>query len=347
MGFQTINGSQIKNAQIETKHIKGKIGEEALNINFADASKAQALLEEKKVIDGVTLITPIPVTELATNVAGVEIAIAPAETALDKGVVLSELVSVVEADNGQIILDANGEQIYGSLTYNEVSSDYTLSFVTSDGVTGTSMPRATSIKIQYFIREDLWNLSERFLRNERLAEGLIDVTQKANTAQIVADLFGDGYTLNRNGQFTDIFNGVGDLEGKAVKEALLTVYNEIKGARETIDGVEKDSIGDRINSMENTVAEINTHSHISMHKAVKVDNGDSEREVVFVIPDIKPTDSVVVYVNGIRQVKTLNYTLTVEEKVLTETNELKINFLADLTGTIVDPDVVEIEAVLQ
>lgn len=341
-----INGSQIRPGQIETSHIKGKLAESALNINYADSAKAQSILEAKKVIDGVTLVTPIAVTASASSVTGITLSTTPAPNSTSKGVVLSELVDVVNAVDGEVILDASGDQVYANLSF--VDPTYNLSFVKSDGVTATAIPDAQDIKIQYYIREDLWSISERFLRNERLAEGLIDVTQQKNTDQIIADLFGAGYSLNRDGLATELFSGNTDLETKNLKEALLFVYNELLTARTDKDAVTHADVSTRIDATETAIEtlEESGHSHFKGHEVIETDNGDSSTVVTFVVPNAKTTDGFAVYYNGGRQIVTAHYTIAVTPNANPALNEVAVTFTEAMTGTIASPDYVELEATI-
>lgn len=200
-----LSGKQIKSEAIKNLHIavNAAIDEGKLNINWA--SRYQAALESKKIVDYVQVIGK-PIGAIDTGVVSLtigdgldQIATTPAATGNDYGVALEYPVVIRDSKTGTPII-VEDKEVWGTLEY--VDPDYTLSFNigSNSSPTPVNIPANTIIDFQYMQRFNLSTASEAFAANEKFVNGSVDVTEIQNLVQIAQDLYGPDYSLNNNGE---------------------------------------------------------------------------------------------------------------------------------------------------
>ena len=213
MAFNKAGSKQIQDGAILSQHIGSKVVTDAhladgavkdIHIDIDWASKASAILATKKVVDYVQISPVSSATgETSVNVAG-SIALPEAATNDDLGVIVSapnnKVVLLEKNDGSKLLTDgATGNVIFGRMTTGFAVQFYTL----VNGVeTAYTFGADTEYQLQYPARFTLDTVSEMFASNEKFVDGAIDVTTRLDVAQVVADVFGDTYVLNKDGQGT-------------------------------------------------------------------------------------------------------------------------------------------------
>jgi|GEM_PF-2327095 len=207
MAISRIRGEQIRPGVLVNQHIADNAGihESKLDINWL-SHYAQAL-ETKKVIDfvqvGNKVVGGLSSYNLSTQ--GILAGNAPKATSVstDEGVIIDapyNKVIIRDSVTGDSILDVSGNEVYGRMVHDGV--DFIVMFYTSNDETETpfTMPENQEIDFQYMERFNLRTVSELFAANEKFVAGAADITAFQNIHQLAKDIYGAGYTLDRDGQ---------------------------------------------------------------------------------------------------------------------------------------------------
>lgn len=211
MAISRLNGKQIRPGVLTNQHVAANadIHESKLDVNWA--GHYQSALETKKVIDFVQVGNKMvsEATEYNLTTSGVLLGgNVTTSTGTDEGVITDapyNKVIIRDAVTGDAVLDAEGEEVYGRLVHDGV--DFKVLFM-SPGLDGESnpveapftMPVDQEIDFQYMERFNLKTVSELFAANEKFVAGAADITAFQNIEQLAKDLYGAGYTLDRDGQ---------------------------------------------------------------------------------------------------------------------------------------------------
>ncbi len=213
MAWNKIGSGQLKDSAILAQHVGQKeidgthIANKAItdaHIDLDWASKASFILGTKKVVDYVQAPAgTISAGESTVDLSSV-IALGEAATDNDLGVVIkapnNKVILTEGNDAGKLLIDEDtGSIIYGRITTGlEVRF-----FVLNNGnETAYTFPQDTAYNLQFPARFTLETVSEMFAANEKFVDGAADVTTRLDVAQLAGDIFGAGYTLNKNGQPT-------------------------------------------------------------------------------------------------------------------------------------------------
>jgi hypothetical protein len=395
--FNKINGSQIKPNSITESHINGKLSEAKLNIDYSTPEKAQAILQQKIVLDSVLLTDPLTVAKDATKVDSVNIALDPSSSSSEKGVVLTELVELRRQATGEYVIDSTTDKVvYGKLS--GTAGDYILTFVDKDEAP-VNMPINGKINVTYFVRDDFWNVSERFTKKLGLLDSGVDVTTQQQLLQLVADIFGANYTLNKDGEFTHPFKDIDDrYKDASIFKVIYYLHSEIIAARgqegslndhiqnlfdtlnadlqsmasnlssndvgkgaaligttagshwdkHSISNLEEAIfflIGD-LTKLQDKATELEQSSATPFSKFKKITTASHRRTMTFDITDLKTSDKINVYYNGIKQVFSEHYDIIIDKKTEDQPYTLVVIMEADMEGTDENPDIVEVEGII-
>lgn len=268
MSFNQIRGEQIKNNQITDDHIKTKLSESVLDIDFI--SHASEILGQKLVVDYVQKQESISVSINSNSATNIKLSAAEATSSTETGVITNTYkVLLRKADTGEPITNSSDLEIYGYLSnYVENSGEHTFSivFYVDDGTSEipTNMPDVNgdgsnvSIEIVYPQRFTLDQVGEMFAANTKFVDGAADVTTHLNIDQLVQDVFGANYELNTNGLFSDFLENGNTLIQQLIAETS-GVTNPTEKAKEIIDEVVvarggQSSLNARFTNIEDTIA---------------------------------------------------------------------------------------------
>jgi len=369
MALMQITGRQIKAGQLEDSHIKGKLTEAVLDINFGN--HAAEILSKKLIID---MVQKNAITVTATDVHNFAVdafpGIAPATTDTTKGIVvlpdLNKNRVVVRKAGGDLIVDPNDKEVSAKITWVVAdpveNSHYALSFFDGAGDPFTLPAGITSIDILYPRRFDLSDIPENFLENERFVDGAVDVSSTLNLHTIAKNVFGDSFVYAGNGEqvnqpaavskipagvtLIDYLNTrtVGGLEATdeiTASNIIDEVYNA-RGAMSSLDA--------RLDVAINDNGTLKLGSALHGHKFYSTEISADETVAVALtftptgtLDTPKTTDTYAVYVNGIRQVASgtgKQYSIVVAGD---PDNQINLTFVAP---GVYDGDVVDVEAII-
>jgi hypothetical protein len=204
MAFNKARGSQIQAGAITNAHIAegAAIDESKLSIDWS--ARTQQILASRTVIDFVQVNgKAVPGNSGSITVTS-NISAPVADSDDDRGAVVQSgknLVIIRDSVTGEPLRGEANKEVYGKLTHD--GSDYILTFYTKDGngdeVTHT-IADATTIDFQFPQRFDLATVSETFAANEKFVDGAADVSTRLDIEQIAKDVFGAGYSLDKDGQ---------------------------------------------------------------------------------------------------------------------------------------------------
>lgn len=205
MAISRIRGEQIKNLALTNEHIAGNAAIEESKLAVDWDGHYQSALQTKKVADYIQVI--------GTDVAGVAnldvSAVIPAtvpnvlsDPLSGEGVIVDapkNKTILRDAVTGDPILDENDQEVYGRVTFE--NGVFVLKFYAPDGAGEKTftMPAGQKIDWQYLKRFNLQTVSEMFAANEKFAEGTADATAHLNINQLAQDLYGAGFSLDRDG----------------------------------------------------------------------------------------------------------------------------------------------------
>ncbi|GAK42042.1 hypothetical protein TCA2_4534 [Paenibacillus sp. TCA20] len=205
MAITRFRGEQIRDAVLKNSHIAddAAIAESKLAVNWEE--HYQTALEGKKVADYIQVI--------ATDVSGVanldvsEIIPATVPNVLSdplsgEGVIVDapkNKVILRDVVTGEPVLDDKDQEVFGRMTFE--GGVFVLKFYSPDGAGEVpfTMPEGQKIDWQYLKRFNLQTVSEMFAANEKFAEGTADATAHLNINQLAQDLYGAGFSLDRDG----------------------------------------------------------------------------------------------------------------------------------------------------
>jgi hypothetical protein len=206
MAISRLNGKQIRPGVLSNSHIAADaaIEESKLAVNW-DAHYAEAL-ETKKVVDYVQVGNKVVSgVEYNLSLAGVLVGTAPLalSAGTEEGIVTDapyNKVVIRDSVTGDSLLDVNEREVFGRLVHDGV--DFKVMFFTTDGATEDSFTMAadTEIDFQYMERFNLRTISELFSANEKFVSGSADISAFQNIHQLANDLYGSGYSLDRDGK---------------------------------------------------------------------------------------------------------------------------------------------------
>lgn len=236
MAISRIRGEQIRKGVLANNHIANDaaIEEGKLDINWA--GHYQNTLETKKVIDYVQVGNKVvgEATEYNLTTNGIIVGgNVTSSLTTEEGVITDapyNQVVIRDAMTGDAVIDEEGEEVYGRLVHDGV--DFKVVFY-SPGTdeegktieTPFTMPVNQEIDFQYMERFNLKTVSELFAANEKFVAGAADITAFQNIEQLAKDLYGAGYTLDRDGK--------GNLE-LSIQEQITKEIQERKEANEAI-----------------------------------------------------------------------------------------------------------------
>lgn len=205
MAISRLNGKQIRPGVLTNSHVAADaaIEESKLDVNWS-AHYSEAL-ETKKVVDFVQVVNKsVSGTEynLSTNLVLVGTAPVTTSAGTTEGVITDapyNKVIIRDTVTGEPIVDVATElEVFGRLVHDGV--DFKVMFFTSNGVTETPFALdPNEIDFQYMERFNLRTVSELFAANEKFVAGSADITAFQNINQLAKDLYGAGYTLDRDG----------------------------------------------------------------------------------------------------------------------------------------------------
>lgn len=207
MAISRIRGEQIRQKVLVNQHIAddAAINESKLDVNWG-SHYAQAL-ETKKVVDFVQVgnKSVSGLSEFNLSVNGVLAGDAPITTSagVAEGVITDapyNKVVIRDANSGDSFVDELDNEVYGRLVHDGV--DFKVLFFSVQGETETAftMPVDAEIDFQYMERFNLRTISELFAANEKFVAGAADITAFQNIHQLARDIYGSGYSLDRDGE---------------------------------------------------------------------------------------------------------------------------------------------------
>lgn len=209
MAISRLNGKQIRPGVLANVHIadNAAIAETKLDINWS--ARHQEALESKKVIDFVQVgnqaVGGLTQLNLSQGDQPVLAGTAPIASSVGsvEGVITDapyNKVIIRDSNTGDSVLDAQGHEVYGRLVHDGVN--FIVQFFSADGEVETpfTMPESQEIDFQYMERFNLFTVTELFAANEKFVAGAADVTAFQNIHQLAKDLYGAGYSLDRDGE---------------------------------------------------------------------------------------------------------------------------------------------------
>lgn len=201
--LNSLSARQIKPGQLTNEHFSPSALIDADKLNIDWAEKAVEILATRTVVDFVQ-VNGKDVPANSTSIVVAEITPPPATADSERGVVVQSgknRVVIRTSGTGEPIIGASSKEVYGKVT--RVSSDYVVTFYTTDGAgaeVAHEIEDATKIDFQYPQRFDLSTVTETFASNEKFVDGGADVSERLDITQIVKDVFGGSYTLDKDGQ---------------------------------------------------------------------------------------------------------------------------------------------------
>lgn len=206
MPLMRIGGSQIKLGAIKNEHIGEAIQESNLGINWA--SHYNEALKTRKLVDFIQvngIAVASGVSEVDLTAAGKIPASDPQATSANiqtEGVIIDapkNKAVVRDAATGEPVLAPNNTEVYGRVVFENGAFKLKLFYL--DGATETAFAPSVALTIdfQYARRFNLADIDELFAANEKFVEGSADVTAHLNIVQLAKDLYGAGYSLDRDG----------------------------------------------------------------------------------------------------------------------------------------------------
>jgi len=206
MPLMRIGGSQIKLGAIKNEHIGEAIQESKLGINW-EAHYNEALQTRKLVdfvqVNGVTVSANSSEVDLTTigKIPGSDPQAASNDLQTE-GVIIDapkNKAAIRNAATGEPVLAGNNAEVYGRVIFENNAFKLKL-FYLNDGTETAFAPGADLvIDFQYARRFNLADIDELFAANEKFVEGSADVTAHLNIVQLAKDIYGAGYSLDRDG----------------------------------------------------------------------------------------------------------------------------------------------------
>lgn len=241
MAWNKIGSGQIKDGAILAQHIGVKevdgthIADNAITDAHLDidwAAKASDILSAKKVVDYVQASAGT-IAAGSGSITLTDVSLAEAATDNDLGVIINgpnnKVILLEKNEPSKLLIDpSTGEVIFGRMaTGLEVSF-----FILKDGVeTAYTFTDAVEYNLQFPVRFTLDTVSEMFAANEKFVDGVADVTTRLDIAQLATDIFGAGYTLNKDGQPTLA-------SGQTISEVMDAIKTLAEQNADDIDAVE-------------------------------------------------------------------------------------------------------------
>lgn len=206
MAISRLNGKQIRPGVLTNSHVAANAAIEETKLSINWSSHYAEALETKKVVDFVQVGNKVVSgTEFNLSVNGVLEGTAPiaTSTGITEGVVTDapyNKVVIRDANTGDSILDAQDNEVYGRIVHDGVDFKVMFYSVVAEAETAFVMPAGTEIDFQYMERFNLRTISELFAANEKFVAGSADITAFQNLHQLARDLYGAGYSLDRDGE---------------------------------------------------------------------------------------------------------------------------------------------------
>lgn len=237
MAISRIRGEQIRQGVLVNQHIAADaaIEESKLDVNWG-AHYAEAL-ETKKVVDFVQVgnqtVGGLTELNLSTGETPVLIGTSPitTSTGTTEGVITDapyNKVIIRDANTGDSFVDELDNEVYGRLVHDGVDFKVMFFSVVEDAEVAFTMPLDAEIDFQYMERFNLRTISELFAANEKFVAGAADITAFQNIHQLARDIYGAGYSLDRDGE--------GNLEVSLADQ----VTNEVNARTEAITELKAD-----------------------------------------------------------------------------------------------------------
>jgi len=208
MPLMKLRGEQLKDGVILNRHIGEKIVENNLDINWA--AHYNEALKTRKLIDFVQ-VSGVTVAAGASEVNLTAVGIIPASDPKTgsndinvEGVIIDapkNKAAVRNAETGEPLYGPNGEEVYGRVIFDESANAFKLQLFYFDSQAEVAFAPAADVQIdfQYARRFNLADVDELFAANEKFVEGAADITAHLNIVQLAKDLYGPGYSLDRDG----------------------------------------------------------------------------------------------------------------------------------------------------
>lgn len=285
MSLQTLSGKQIRSSSLEDRHIKGKLSESVINIDWTSSDHAEALLKNKSVMDYVKSDNLIVATANASQI-DIELPLNQASVTIP-GVQLNSKLRLrdvngepIHCDGKEVIakiITCNGEVTPGDP---DTKYGYTVGFYKHDG-SRYEFPMSTNLEFLYPIKANLWDINENIVTNE-FDDNSALIKARLDLEQIAKDIFGFAYNLNGDGNNT-------------LSESILSAVNNLKKAQ----------------------SDTRTHVHGSHAFRVMAETTVVQLEDIQDFPlsigDLKYNrDQLEVYYNGNLQAENMHYTVMVD-----------------------------------
>jgi hypothetical protein len=276
MAISRIRGEQIRLGALKNEHVNDSaaIAESKLNIDWD--GHYHSALQVKKVVDFIQ-VNGTTVSGLSADISGIIPNSVPnvESEQTDEGVIVSgekNKAPIRSAVTGDPIVDADENQVYGRVEFE--AGEYVLKFysVVSGVQTAFSMPSGTVINWQYAKRFNLDNVPEMFAANEKFVEGAADATAHLNIAQLAKDLYGAGYSLDRDGNAnlgTDIATQISN-EINARTNADQAIRNDLSDTTSATKGANSVGVydaGDRFTGGNVNEVLVELHDEIAANKS--------------------------------------------------------------------------------
>lgn len=248
MAISRIRGEQIRQNILVNAHIAEDAGIEESKLSVNWSSHYAEALETKKVVDYVQVTgkTVNGLTELNLSTGDTPVLVGTAKittsAGAEEGVITDapyNKVVIRNAATGDSFLDEQDGEVFGRLVHDGV--DFKVLFVSVvDGLEAPfTMPVDAVADFQYMERFNLRTISELFAANEKFVSGAADITAFQNIQQLARDIYGAGYSLDRDGEGNLEISLVNQLSNEvtartqaitALKESLQATGEAGKGA---------------------------------------------------------------------------------------------------------------------
>lgn len=320
MAIQTINGRQIRLGSITDDHISNKLSESVLDINWSSSAHAESILSNKTIMDFVQLDSDVTVSSGSNSTV---VTLSMDVEADGKGVILNSGLRFRD-DKGSALIGSDNKELVAKLV-EKVGGDavggynYKLDFFLSDGITPFTFASEKVIQIAYPIRTNLWEAAENFAANERFIDGASDIRSRLNIKQLAKDIFGT-YEFNSDGNQS---------KPKTVQELIDESTKSTDGITTSTEAIDElvtargaaGTLNERLNVSLNADGTLKADLEEFQHEHGRHDFQIAEDASVIALSTlgglldnlIKDSDDLEIYVNGVLQSETFNYSLNIVE----------------------------------
>ena len=319
-----IRGEQIQPNVIRNEHLAEPIREENLQIDWARHTE---ILQDRKVVDYVQYMGLDAGGLSSVDITAQIGAATPRASSAgrEEGVIVDapkNRVVIRDAQTGLPILDDQDREVYGRLTYDDVTGAFMLSFfVKSDtDEEPVTLPDDTVIDFQVPRRFNLLDVDELFAANEKWVDGAADITAHLNIEQVAKDLYGTAFALNRNGEPilpTSVHDELVQARGgaqtlgerlDAMASEASSVADEVAAARGSMS-----TLGERLDVALEPDGKLKDRHKLHVHRQHVVQVSDAITEILLpsgeTFPPADGNDvALEVFVNGSLQAIGIHYT---------------------------------------